>query len=298
MEKYKVRVPETSANLGAGFDVLGLALNIYNRFTINLIDEGVIITGCDKEFQNEHNLVYTSMKNLLDKKGYRKKTGFKIEIETNIKECSGLGSSATCIVGGLLLGAKLLEREKIFVSKEELIDLAIEIEGHGDNVVPAFLGALTVIMKDKNKFIYKKVEVSKKFSFATITSNIKKESTNHLRELLKKEISLQDTVYNISHSAMTLLALQSGDIDLLKKSMKDKIHEKYRKTFIENFDIIREKAQELNCLSLNISGSGPSLILIYDENFKEEEFKEFLKTQKNNWIFTKCEIDEKGATYE
>lgn len=298
MEKIKVRVPQTSANLGAGFDVLGIALTVYNYFSVTIIESGLEFQGCLDEFKNENNLLYTSLKAVLMKKSYNKKTGFKFEFETNIKECSGLGSSATCIVGGLLLGAKILEKENIFVSKEELVDLAIELEGHGDNVVPAILGSLTIVMNDNGKDFYRSVEVSKKFKFATITSNLEKKSTNHLREVLKQEVLLKDSVYNISHATMTIYALQNGDKELLKNSMKDKLHEQYRKKFIEDFDLIQSKALELDAIALNISGSGPSILVIYDELFLIDEFEKFLETQKNNWVLTKCEVDFGGATYE
>ncbi len=298
MDSYRVRVPQTSANLGAGFDTLGIALSVYNYFTVTLIEKGLMFTGCKEEFQNENNLLYTSMKYLFDKKGFKENTGYKFDFETNIKDCSGLGSSATCICGGLLLGAKILEKNNIVVSKNELVDFAIEIEGHGDNVVPALLGSLTIVMNENEKQIYRKVDVSKEFNFATITSDLEKESTNKLREALKQEVSLTNAVYNISHALMTVFALQNGDKELLKLSIKDKLHEDFRKKFIENFDVIKEKALELGAISLNISGSGPSLIVIFDDSFKKDDFKEFLKTQNNNWIFTDCNVDIGGATIE
>ncbi len=297
-ESYKVRVPQTSANLGAGFDTLGLALSVYNYFTVTIIDTGLVFNGCKDEFKNENNLVYTSMMYIFEKKEINFKRGLVFDFETNIKDCSGLGSSATCIVAGLLLGAKILEQADIFVTKDEIIDMAIEIEGHGDNVVPALLGSLTIVMNDNGKEYFRKVEVSKDFHFATITSDLEKESTNKLREALKQEVSLTDAVYNISHSLMTVYALQNGDKNLLSSSIKDRLHEDYRKKFIENFDGIKEKALKLGAISLNISGSGPSLIVIYDENFKKDEFISFLKTQKNNWIFTSCDVDFGGATIE
>ncbi len=297
MESYKVRVPQTSANLGAGFDTLGIALSVYNYFSVNIVDSGLTFSGCKEEFKNDKNLLYTSMQYLFDKKGFVFDKGYEFIFDTNIKDCSGLGSSATCIVGGLLLGAKILETRGIVVEKNELVDFAIEIEGHGDNVVPAMLGSLTIVMHE-DKFYFRKVDVSDKFRFATITSDLEKESTNHLRGVLKREVTLMDASFNISHALMTIFALEKGDKELLKVSIKDRLHEQYRKTFIENFDEIQKKAIELSAISLNISGSGPSLIVIYDEKFMVEEFKEFLKTQNNNWIFTECNVDIGGATIE
>lgn len=296
-EKIKVRVPMTSANLGAGFDTLGIALSCYNYFSAEILENGLLFEGCKDEFKNERNLLYTSILFLFNKKGFKANFGFKFIFETIIKDSSGLGSSATCIIGGLLIGSKILENNGINVTRDELLKMAIEIEGHGDNVVPAFLGSLTVVMHDDD-FIYKKVDVSKEYKFAVLTSDLEKKSTNHLREVLKQEISLGDAVFNISHVTMTLLALQSGDKELLRASMKDKLHEQYRKRFIENFDQIQKKAIDLNAISLNISGSGPSLLVIYDEKFNKNEFIKFLNIQNNNWNFYECNVDIGGANFE
>ncbi len=298
VQKIKVKIPMTSANLGAGFDTLGLALSGYNYFTATLLDEGLTFSGCKEEFQNKNNLLYKSINYVFEKKDITFKQGLDLHFETTIKDCSGLGSSATCIVGGLLIGAKILEEVGVIVTKEELIDMAIEIEGHGDNVVPAFLGSLTIVMEESGKFVYKKVHVSNNFKFAILTSDLEKESTKHLRGVLKQEVTLKDASFNVSHALMTLYALQNGDKDLLKISMEDKLHEQYRKRFIENFDDIKNKALETSALSLNISGSGPSLILIYDETFLKGEFIDFLKTLNNNWEFLECNVDIGGATIE
>lgn len=300
MLNIKVRVPNTSANLGAGFDSLGLALTGYNYFSVTTTENksDVIFNNCKEEFCNSDNLVYTSMMYLFEKKDFKANFGLEFDFETNIKDSSGLGSSATCIVGGLLLGSKILERYNIETTKDELIRMSINIEGHGDNVVPAFLGSLTIVMTESDKLIFRKVNVSKNFKFAVLTSDHKKQSTKHLRSVLKQEIPLSDAIYNISHSLMTLYALENGDKELLKSSMNDKLHEPFRKIFIENFDEIQNKAIELNAISLNISGSGPSLIVIYDDEFLEDEFIKFLENQNNNWIFRKCDIDYGGAAIE
>ncbi len=297
-KSIRARVPMTSANLGAGFDTLGLALTGYNYFTATIVKEGLTFTGCKEEFKNTNNLVYKSMYILFQKKEFEPSFGFKFDFETNIKDSSGLGSSATCIVGGLLIGAKVLELHNIQVTRDELIEMSIEIEGHGDNVVPAFLGSLTMVMGENGKNIYRKVIISKEFKFAVLISDLEKQSTNHLREALKKEVALSDATFNISHALMSLYALQNGDKDLLKMSMKDKLHEQYRRVFIENFDEIQQKAIDLNCISLNISGSGPSLILIYDNEFLKNDFINYLNTQKNNWKFIDCDIDFGGAVIE
>ncbi len=294
----RVRVPQTSANLGAGFDTLGLALSVYNYFELEITQNGLEFFGCKDEFKNDKNLLYTSMKYLFEKYDFEANFGYRFKFETNIRECSGLGSSATCIVGGLLFGSQILEKNGIFVDQDDLIRIAIEIEGHGDNVVPAMLGSLTVVMEDEGRQFFRKIDVSETFKFATITSNIEKESTKKLRLALNQQVSLKDASFNIAHCVMTTIALEKGDKQLLALSIKDRVHEQYRKAFIENFDIIKDKALELGAISLNISGSGPSLIVIYDEKFMQKEFESFLATQKNDWKFTECNVDKGGAEIE
>ncbi len=295
---YKVRVPQTSANLGSGFDTLGIALSVYNYFSVEDIESGLGFEGCKKEFSNEDNLLYASMMYVFKLYNYEHKYGFKFTFQSNIKDCSGLGSSATCIVAGVMIGASILEESKIYLTKDDIIKIAIDIEGHGDNVVPAILGSLTVVMRDDEEYIYRKINVSNKFKFATLTSDLEKKSTKHLRSVLSNEVSLNDAIFNISHAIMTTYAIENGDVELLKRSIKDKLHEDYRKVFIEDFDLIKQKALEFGAISLNISGSGPSLILIYDQDFKVNEFKSFIERQNNNWVFTNCEIDFGGAKIE
>ncbi len=293
--KIIVHVPATSANLGAGFDTLGVALSIYNKFVLTTIDEGLEITGCPVEFQNKDNLVYKSMEFIFAKAGIVPTCGFKIDFETDIPDASGLGSSATCIVAGLALANSYLKN--IFTSKE-ILNFACEIEGHGDNVTPAVLGSLTVIMKENEKIFYKKIEISKSLKFAVLISEQKKESTEKLRKVLNNVVPLDDAVYNMSHALMTLIGFYEGDVKLIKNAMNDKLHEQHRGKLIENFDDIKKFAMENGAISVNISGAGPSLLLIYNNDFKMEVFKSFLKTLKNNWNAITCDVVKNGYWVE
>ncbi|NMB27042.1 MAG: homoserine kinase, partial [Tissierellia bacterium] len=123
-----VKVPATSANIGPGFDTLGLALNLYNTFTFQEISKGLEINGCEYSFANQNNLVYTSMLKTFDKIGYPVK-GIKINMDTNIPISRGLGSSTSCILGGVI-GANELAGSPL--SKEKILEIATDIEGHPD----------------------------------------------------------------------------------------------------------------------------------------------------------------------
>ncbi|MGL5694870.1 MAG: homoserine kinase, partial [Peptostreptococcaceae bacterium] len=134
----EIIVPATSANIGPGFDTLGLALNLYNKFYFTEIDNGLEITGCEDSYKNENNLIYTSMLYFYNKVNTKKKpSNIKIHIESNIPVSRGLGSSATCIIAGIVAANILSES---YLSKDILLNIATQIEGHPDNVAPALLG--------------------------------------------------------------------------------------------------------------------------------------------------------------
>lgn len=145
--KVKVKVPATSANLGPGFDVAGLAVTLYNTFTFELIDEGLEITGCPKQFCNEENMTYQAFVEGANQCGL-KFNGLKIECDGDVPYTRGLGSSSTCIVAGIVGAYAFLDKSE---ERQEILELATKIEGHPDNVAPAIFGGLTVsVMETKN----------------------------------------------------------------------------------------------------------------------------------------------------
>ena len=149
----KVRVPATSANLGPGFDSLGIALNIYNEYEFELKeDKGLFFEGVEEEFQNKDNIIFMAIKKVFDKY-YFKFNGIKIKIiKQDIPISRGLGSSSSCIVAGLIGAFALMGRE---INRDEILSLAVDIEGHPDNVCPAIFGGLisTIMEIIKRQYI-------------------------------------------------------------------------------------------------------------------------------------------------
>lgn len=138
----EIIVPATSANIGPGFDCLGIALNIYNKFYVEEIESGLEIEGCEDAYKNENNLVYTSMKYFFDRvKPEKIPAGIKIKIQSEVPICRGLGSSASCIVAGVIAANALSGAN---LDKNQLLNIASEIEGHPDNVAPAILAQCLV----------------------------------------------------------------------------------------------------------------------------------------------------------
>ena len=290
----KVRVPATSANMGPGFDTLGIALNLYNDFEFRELEDGLKFKGMPEEFCNERNIIYQAMKHCFDKAGYKIK-GLEIsEIKQDVPVARGLGSSSTCIVGGLVGANEILGKK---FSENELLEMAVEIEGHPDNVAPALLGGMVVAIVDENKTFYDKVDVKKGIKFVSIIPNFRL-STKKARSVIPKEISLKDGVYNVSRAALMVACFCSGKYELIKYACKDAFHQNYRSKLIPGFEEVYNKSYELGALGCYLSGAGPTIMAIIneeDERFSNE-LKEFLEIKGLEWDILELSIDDAGAT--
>lgn len=288
----EVVVPATSANLGPGFDTLGVSLNLYNRFYIEEIEKGLIIEGCEEEYKNENNLVYTSMKRCFEKLGYKEK-GIKIRIESDIPSSRGLGSSAACIVGGIL-GANIIAGNQL--NKYEMLKLATEIEGHPDNVAPAILGGMTAAIYENNNVYYDKIEIKEGIKFCALIPNFKL-STEKSREVLPREVAYKDAIFNIGRASLMITSLVNGNYDLLKIACKDKLHEPYRSKLIEDYDEIMRFCDDSGALGVFLSGAGPTIMILLEEKNIEfyENIKGLLKNLKKVWKLKELHVDLKGA---
>ncbi len=291
----KVKVPATSANLGPGFDALGLSLNLYNTFIFQEIEKGLEIIGGDKAFANEKNLVYRGMLKTFERVGYSPK-GIKIHMESQIPISRGLGSSAACILGGVV-GANYLAGDPL--SKEEILELATEIEGHPDNIAPAFLGGLVVSIMEGKKIIYDKVKVQNGIKFVALIPNFTL-STAEARRVLPKDIPYGDGVHNISRVALLLSAFTNGSFELLKYAVKDTLHQPYRGRLIPNYFNIVSKSEALGCLGVYLSGAGPTIMTMIheDDNSFIQEIKNYLKSLDNTWSIKELQIDLAGTIIE
>ena len=291
----RVRVPATSANLGPGFDSLGISLNIYNEYEFSLKDEeGLFFEGVEKEFQNENNIIFMAIKKIFDKYDF-KFEGIRIKIiKQDIPISRGLGSSSSCIVAGLIGAFALMGKE---INKNEILSLAVDIEGHPDNVCPAIFGGLvSTIMVDGKKPLYNCVEVKEGVKFIALIPRFKL-STEKARAILPKEVSFKDCVYNIGRAALLISCFSNGNYALLKEASKDRIHERFRSKLIDNFDEVYNKVLELGAFSCFLSGAGPTLMAIVDKddiNFVNR-LREFMSEQNINWDIKELTIDKHGA---
>ncbi|QVK18331.1 homoserine kinase [Mycoplasmatota bacterium] len=288
----EIRVPATSANIGPGFDCLGVALNLYNRYYIEEIEEGLIIEGCDKEYQNENNLIYISIIKCFKKVGYKHK-GIKIKIKQDIPVSRGLGSSAACILGGIIGANKIAGG---LLSKEEILQLATKIEGHPDNVAPALFGGMKVSLLEDSKVYHSRIKIAKGLKFIALIPNFKL-STDKSRAILPNTILRKDGVFNVGRVSLLISSLINGQFDLIKIACEDSLHQKYRGSLIEDYDSIINYCESLDSLGVFLSGAGPTIMVILEESNKSfyNEIVSYLSRFKKSWMVKELNIDFDGA---
>ena len=290
----EVIVPATSANIGPGYDCLGVALSLYNKFYFEEIDEGIIIEEKEKEYINKDNLVYKSMQYFFEKvKPSIVPKGIKIKIIDEIPICRGLGSSATCIVAGLV-GANYLSKSNL--GKEEILMLATEIEGHPDNVAPAIYGNMIVSFMEKEKIYYDTINVPKHLRFCALIPDFKL-STEKARSVLPKVIQHNDGVFNVSRATLLVTAFMNNNLELLKVACKDKFHQEYRSPLINDYDKIVSHSSKLNCLGTFLSGAGPTIMCLTSDDNKNfvPHMKSYLETLENKWQVKDLHCDFQGV---
>lgn len=252
-----IRVPATSANLGPGFDALGLALDLWNEAVITLaIEHSVQVggEGTEKLSTGENNLIVRSAQKLAECAGKRLPP-FHIDCLNRIPLSSGLGSSAAAKLTGLL-GANMLLGKPL--SNDEILKLAAEMEGHPDNVAPALMGGLVISTMHDGKVLARKLPIAP-FHITVVLPDIHL-STKEARAALPEHVSRKDAVHNISRAVLVTEALRNGDFDLLGKAMTDTLHQPYRLSFIPGAQAAMEAAKEAGAAGVALSGAGPSLI--------------------------------------
>jgi len=294
----RIRVPATSANFGPGFDVLGVALSMYNELDVEKAT-GVF------EFQwedgttigDEENLVLTTMSNVFNMFNF-KVPGYKIQSKCcAIPVSRGLGSSAASIVAGIyaanyLMGGKM--------TKEEISALATKFEGHPDNVVTCIEGGMVISAMGENGEIFScPVSISPGLKMVVMVPDYKL-STRMARSVLPDTYSRADMVYNVSHAALLVTALCRGDFGKLRIALADRIHQPYRLRLIPGAEAVFELCRRAGSLGEFISGAGPTLIALVPEEDTDfaERIRPQLDAQVLEWKIYELEICHSGVSLE
>lgn len=291
----RIQVPATSANLGSGFDSLGIALTLYNQVWMEESDS-IDITCRDDVVvpTDESNLIFWAAKKVYELCG-RKLPGLKIIQLNNIPMARGLGSSSACIVAGILGANRLLGSP---LSQQDLINLAAEIEGHPDNTTPAIEGGLAASAIEAGRVYSVSVPVSEKIRFVLFIPPFELK-TEKARSVLPQQYSREDAVYNLSRSALMVASLFSGRLENLRVAVQDRIHQPYRAGLIENLDTVFRFSYELGSLGTYVSGAGPTIVSLIDADGTEafEKYAAQRLEEKNisGWQIMILDTDSEGA---
>ncbi|MDR0273036.1 MAG: homoserine kinase, partial [Clostridiales bacterium] len=234
----KIKVPATTANMGAGFDCLGMALNLYNEITVEESEKfSIEIKSKSKDVLHttKDNLIYKVITHFYDEIG-KKVPELKITQNDSIPITRGLGSSSACIVAGLFAANELTGNT---FSKDELAQMACQIEGHPDNVAPAVYGGIiiAVLEGEEQKLHHVKIIPSDALSFVTFIPNFQL-STAKARRILPKAYTRADAIFNISRASLFVASMMSENWENLKIAVDDRVHQPFRGIFVQNMEKI------------------------------------------------------------
>ena len=290
MKRVTIRVPATTANIGPGFDAFGCALSLYTDVTFEETECGLEITGCDEAYTGPDNLAYTSYCAVLNTMSEEVR-GVKIHIDANIPICRGLGSSAALLVAGAM-GANVLRGNKL--STQGLLNITNAMEGHPDNLAPAFYGGLTASMVDNGLPVCVNFPLHPDWEFLALVPDFDL-PTSLARSVLPDQVNRADAIYNVSHGALVLKALELGDEKLLRTALQDKLHQNYRKKLIPDYEKIEALVRTTGA-GFCLSGAGPTLLCItQDKKLQEKLARKLDSITERNWQMLPLHVEFQGA---
>ena len=256
---FKLRVPASSANLGSGFDSIGACLDIWNEIKFCEGDFSISNKGYGaKSFSTDKkNLIYKSYLQANQILGKSEKE-ISINCINNIPISGGLGSSSAAIISGIIIAYAI---HNIDINKDDIFQISASMEGHPDNVGPAIFGGITIGYNDDNDWYLSPVKYSKNLKIISFVSD-QKILTKESRKGLPDSISREDSVYNISRSALLINSISNNNFDDFKHAFQDKVHEQYRTPQIKGFKTISNAAISAGALATYLSGSGPTISAI------------------------------------
>lgn len=287
-----VSVPATSANLGVGFDTLGLALNLRAQFAF-LKSAKFEVTGCEERFRGPDNLVWTSYLTALSALNVEP-IPVRIDIQSPIPLAGGLGSSSCCVVAGIL-GAQAMAG--IPYNPEFTLDVATQIEGHPDNVAPAILGGLVSSFIQDGDTVSIRNEVASNLRFITIAPPYEVRTAD-ARRVLPDHVSRETCIWQMGRCVATVHALQQGDTILLAQAAHDKLHEPYRAQLIPDYEPLKQLALDSGAAAFTISGSGSTMLAICDGNKSALKVLSALSQARPTFWIQNLSAESEGARIE
>lgn len=292
----KVTVPATSANMGSGYDSIGIALDLYNVISMEEADGVEISDVSGAEIPtDETNLIYQCAKKVYDICG-KPLRGLKVVEDCAIPQTRGLGSSSACTVAGILGANALLGGP---LGQQNVIDLAASIEGHPDNSTPAILGGFCVALLEYGKVWSVRVPMNGKVDFITFIPDFEL-STEKARGVLPEKVAHHDAVFNLSRAALLAGSLTTGKLENISVAVGDCLHQPYRFGLIPDGREVVHAARAMGALGAFISGAGPSIIAVVDAQDKTYLSRAEMYCAQNfpHWKPICLHCDETGARVE
>jgi len=296
----EVSVPATTANLGPGFDTLGMALTMGDRLSATVV-EGTGITvevhgvGEGEVPTDETNLIAKSLLHAFAAKGVMA-PGLHLVAHNTIPHGRGLGSSGAAIVAGVMAAKGLLEGFESF-DASELLAIATEMEGHPDNIAPSLFGGLTIAWMTDQGPKHKKLSVHRGVSLVVAVPQEASMSTQLARSLQPDTVPHQDAIFNLSRSALLIAALIQSP-ELLFEATEDKLHQTYRASAMQDTDDLLQKLRKQGFAAV-VSGAGPSVLILCSDPSQRAEVASIVESHGGgSWASHMLTVDERGATVE
>ncbi len=268
MDAVTVHVPATTANLGPGYDCLGLALGLHNEVALALADEPDVQIegeGADTLPRDRTHLVLGAAQAAADAAGERL-PAVALRQLNRIPLARGMGSSSAAIVGGILGANELLD---LGLTERQMLEIATEREGHPDNVAPALLGGLTVCCTlESGEVVVERLEVASGLSCVVAIPDFEV-ATVDAREALPDTIDHADGVFNLCRVGLVVAGLVAGDFDVLGEAMRDRLHQPYRAPLVPGMEGAINAALDAGAHGAALSGSGPTVVAFVSGNGEE-----------------------------
>lgn len=301
LDSLKVQIPASSTNLGPGFDCFGLALDIFNEYEVDFLEsknEFSINSNLKENFcpNNKKNIFYTSYRTLLEKNSITQIPSLEVKLNAQIPSSGGFGSSGTAVLAGLIIANKVLNNK---LNNSEILKEACLIEKHPDNVCASLLGAFCLSKFEEDELVYKRLAWDLNLDILMLYPTNFRINTSDARKALKKEHPIEASISNLSNAALFTAAVATKDLDLLKESIKDALHEKERLALIPGAQELIKIAKDQKAIGATISGSGASLIVFADSKTQIDKIRLQAKEHwaKNNIESESlvCKVSNSGA---
>lgn len=287
-----IRTAASSANLGPGFDCLGLAWQLYNEIDFELAGEGLRISGCEERFQNSGNLAFRGFQAALSAAGAPMPEGLYIAFRSaEIPVSRGLGSSAALTAAGVLAADRLC---CLGLTAQQLLDAATAVEGHPDNVAPVLLGGLTASLMAGERAVSRRLPLSDSLFFSGLVPPFEL-STAASRGVLPESLPYRDAVFSASRATLLPRALADGDPELLALCMEDRLHQPYRFPLIRGAEEAIGASKAAGAAAVCLSGAGSTLLAVSGSRESAQAVCAAVSALLPGWRCIPLEPDKLGA---